>query len=431
MLRTMSTRQVPTADPAPRPRIILHADMDAFYASIEQRDRPELRGRPVIVGGTSDRGVVSAASYEARRFGVHSAMPAAIARRRCPDGIFLRGDMKKYAAVSRQVFEVFRRFSPRVEGISLDEAFLDLTGTERLHGPAVEAGHAIRAAVREATALAVSVGIAPSKLVAKIASDEAKPDGLLEVRPEEVLGFLRPLPVERLWGVGPVTRERLRAEGLFTIADLETERPERLAGLLGEIGTRASELAQGRDPRDVESDRAPVSMSEENTFGEDQRDWERLAAVARGHAESVAARLRRSQWRAHTVVLKLKYGRRVRSGPRGFEQITRRHTLAEASDDGATLGREAVRLLDAAPRKPVRLLGVGVTGLAPARGPTQLDLLEQVHDRHRAARLNRALDTITERFGSGAVTRAGSERGHRAALSLQHKHGEREGDEED
>jgi DNA polymerase-4 len=409
-----------------RRRVILHADMDAFYASIEQRDRPELRGRPVIVGGTSNRGVVSAASYEARRFGVHSAMPAVIARRRCPEGVFLRGDMKKYAAVSRQVFEVFRAFSPDVEGISLDEAFLDLTGTERLHGPAVEAGHAIRAAVREATRLAVSVGIAPSKLVAKIASDEAKPDGLLEVRPEEVLDFLRPLPVERLWGVGPVTRERLRAEGLYQIGDLEKQRPERLAGLLGEIGSRASELSQGRDARDVESDRAPVSMSEENTFGSDQDDWEQLANVVRGHAESVSRRLRRSGWRARTVVLKVKYAMRVRSGPRGFHQITRRRTLRDVSDDGAALGREAVALLLAVPRQPVRLIGVGVTGLLRDAGPAQLDLLERVHDTPRAARLNRAMDSITERFGADAVKRAGSERGARAGLSLQHKHGESE-----
>ena len=185
--------------------------MDAFYASIEQRDRPELRGLPVVVGGTSTRGVVSAASYEARRFGIHSAMPTLEARRRCPDAVYLPGDMKKYARESQRIFEIFRRFTPSVEGLSLDEAFLDLSGSERLLGPPAEVGRRLRAEVRAETGLAVSVGIAPVKMVAKIASDLAKPDGLLEVRPEEVRAFLDPLPVGRLWGVGPVAQVRLRA----------------------------------------------------------------------------------------------------------------------------------------------------------------------------------------------------------------------------
>lgn len=402
--------------------MILHADMDAFYASIEQRDCPELRGKAVIVGGTSDRGVVSAASYEARRFGVHSAMPAVVARQRCPHAVFLPGDIKKYAAVSRQVFDVFRRFSPIVEGISLDEAFLDLTGTERLHGPAVVVGHALRAAVREATDLAVSVGIAPSKMVAKIASDDAKPDGLLEIREEEVLEFLHPLPVERLWGIGPVTRERLRAEGLATIGDLAEAQPGRVAVLLGEVGSRASELSQGRDPRAVEHERIPVSLSEENTFGSDQVDWLHLAAVVRGHAESVARRLRRAELSARSVVLKLKYGARQSPGPRGFPQITRRKTFARATDDGALLGKCAVALLNAAPRRPVRLIGVGVTNVAPAT-EVQLDLLEALHDGKKSERLNRALDRVNDRFGSNTVVRAGDARGRRAGLSFQHKHG--------
>ncbi len=408
-------------------RVILHADMDAFYAAIEQRDRPELRGKPVIVGGTSDRGVVSAASYEARRFGVHSALPTVLARRRCPDGIFLRGDMRKYAAVSRQVFAIFRRFSPLVEGISLDEAFLDLTGTERLHGPAAQVGEAIRRAVRSETRLAVSIGIGPGKMVAKIASDEAKPDGLLEVAPAAVAAFLDPLPVERLWGVGPVSRERLRAQGLRTIGDLARAEPARLQRLLGMTGSQAGALARGRDPRAVEADRRPVSLSEENTFGSDQTDWDRLAAVVQGHAESVARRLRRSGWRARTVVLKVKLAKRRAAGRYGYPILTRRTTLRRASDDGRELCRAAQQLLSALPRQPVRLIGVGVTSLEGG-GPAQLELLEWVHDRGRSARLNRALDAIADRFGDQAVVRAGVERGVRAGLSFQHKHGERDAD---
>ena len=202
--------------------------MDAFYASVEQRDRPELRGRPVIVGGTGGRGVVSAASYEARKFGVHSAMPTAQARKLCPDGVYLRGDMRRYARESRRIFEVFRRFTPLVEGLSLDEAFLDVTGTERLFGSPVEVGHRLRAVVREETQLAVSVGIAPVKMVAKIASDLAKPDGLLEVRPGEVREFLAPLPVGRIWGVGPVARRRLEALGVTSVGDLMQADTEQL-----------------------------------------------------------------------------------------------------------------------------------------------------------------------------------------------------------
>jgi len=185
-------------------RSILHADMDAFYAAVEQRDRPELRGKPVIVGGTGPRGVVSTASYEARAFGVHSAMPAFEARRLCPDGIFLRGSMRRYSQESKRIFEIFRRFTPQLQGLSLDEAFLDVTGTERLFGTPVELARRLRREVREETGLAVSVGIAPVKLVAKIASDLAKPDGLLEVGAEGLRDFLDPLPVSRIWGVGPV-----------------------------------------------------------------------------------------------------------------------------------------------------------------------------------------------------------------------------------
>jgi len=408
------------------PRVILHADMDAFYASVEQRDRPELRGKPVIVGGGGPRGVVSAASYEARKFGVRSAMPGFEARRLCPDGIFVRGDMRKYSAVSRDVFAVFERFSPLVESISLDEAFLDLTGTERLHGPPRRAAEALRAAVREATGLAVSVGIAPSKLVAKIASDEAKPDGLLEIRPDEVRAFLDPLPVGRLWGVGPVAEARLLAQGITTIGDLARRDAAQLRALLGEsLGSQAAALACGEDVREVQPDRAAVSYSEENTFDTDVVDRARICAVIQDHAESVARRLRRDGLAARTLMLKIKLAQRKskvagidwRSGPRLYPILTRRATLPEPSDDGALFTREAQRLLERLPADPIRLVGVGATNLVSS---SQLGLFGE----RKARQLNRALDAITERFGSRAVVRAGQEAASRAALSHQRKRGE-------
>jgi len=419
--------------------VILHADMDAFYASVEQRDRPELRGKPVIVGGGGPRGVVSAASYEARAFGVRSAMPGFEARRLCPDGIFLRGDMRKYSAVSRDVFAVFARFSPLVEPISLDEAFLDLTGTERLLGPPRAAGEALRRAVREATGLAVSVGIAPTKMVAKIASDEAKPDGLLEVTADEVRAFLEPLPVGRVWGVGPVAEARLRAAGITTIGELARQDPERLRGRLGEaLGEQAATLARGLDPRAVVPDRDAVSYSEENTFDTDVSDRERIGAVIQDHAESVARRLRRDGLAARTVVLKVKLaakrtpqlpggmgeGGDWRGGARAYPILTRRATLAEPSDDGAAFTREAKKLLLRTPAVPIRLVGVGATNLIPLAA-AQLALFEP-RERRKSVRLNRALDEIAERFGSRAVVRAGQEAASRAALSLQRKRGDRE-----
>jgi DNA polymerase-4 len=418
------------------PRVILHADLDAFYASVEQRDHPELRGKPVIVGGTGPRGVVSAASYEARRYGVHSAMPGFEARRRCPDGIFVRGDMRKYSAVSKQVFAIFRRFSPQVEGLSLDEAFLDLSGSERLLGPPRVAGEALRGAIRGEVGLAVSVGIAPSKTVAKIASDEAKPDGLLEIAADAVQGFLAPLPVARLWGVGPVADEKLHRAGFRTIGELARLPSEALVRVLGEsLGMHVAALARGDDARDVEPDRTPVSYSEENTFAGDVEDRERLAAVLLDHAESVARRLRRDGWRARIIVLKVKLARRRSAGPRGYPLVTRRATLAEPSDDGAVLAREARRLLERTPRVAVRLLGVGASGLVPvdadSAGGAQLGLFAPPAEQQRAARLNHALDAITARFGARAVVRAGQEEAVRAGLSLQHKRGEAPSDADD
>lgn len=404
-------------------RVLLHADMDAFFASVEQRDRPELRGRPVVVGGTGERGVVSAASYEARRFGIRSAMPTPQARGLCPDAVFVPGDMRRYARESKRIFEIFRRFSPRVEGLSLDEAFLDLTGTDRLFGPPREAGRQLRRAVRDETGLVVSVGIAPIKMVAKIASDLAKPDGLLEVGPDRVREFLEPLPVGRIWGVGPVARERLAALGIRLAGDLVQADTAHLERELGRWGLELARLARGEDLRDVEPWREPVSYSEENTFRQDVSDRKVLESTLIAHAEAVARRLRRDALVARTVVLKLKLGRRRRAGPRGYPLLTRRETLAEATDDGVTLSNAGSRLLErAALTEAVRLLGVGVTNLC-SRSGGQLDLFSATRENAPRTRINRALDEIRDRFGDGAIARGAAAAPERAGLSQQQKRG--------
>ena len=405
-------------------RTILHADMDAFYASVEQRDRPELRGKPVVIGGSSSRGVVSAASYEAREFGIHSAMPSAQAHQLCPHAIFLRGDMAKYSRESKRIFEIFRRFTPLVEGLSMDEAFLDLTGTERLLGPPRRVAEDLRALVRAEVGLAVSCGIAPVKMVAKIASDEAKPDGLVEVTPEGMRGFLDPLPVERIWGVGPVAQERLARQGIHTIGDLARSDPKRVERTLGDWGAGVRRLARGQDVREVEPYRGAVSMSEENTFGHDIDDRGAMEAAILSHAENVARRLRRSGLVARTVVLKLKLARRVAAGPRGFPLLTRHETLREPTNDGDVIAVAARALLRRAElTEPIRLLGVGTTNLAPAN-PEQLSLLPEGRKKERRARLNESLDELTDRFGPGTVRRAGQSEVERAGLSFQIKRGE-------
>jgi len=409
--------------PAKVRRVVLHADMDAFYASVEQRDRPELRGRPVIVGGTGRRGVVSAASYEARVFGVRSAMPTYEARRLCPDGVFLAGSMQRYTRESRRIFEIFRRFTPLVQGVSLDEAFLDISGTARLFGPPAELGRQLRGAVRDQTGLAVSVGIAPVKMVAKIASDLAKPDGLLEVTDAGVRDFLDPLPVGRLWGVGPVTRQRLEAAGLRCVGDLAAAGSGRLEALLGSWGVEIARLARGEEVGEVEPYREPVSYSEENTFSEDVSDRDVLRATIIAHAEAVGRRLRADGVRARTLVLKLKLARRRAPGARGYPVITRRVTLAAPTDDGDALARAAFAQLErAALREPVRLLGVGATNLV-GRREEQLSLFADAEPAGRRGRLNRALDELTRRFGADAVVRGGPADTERAGLSHQWKRG--------
>jgi DNA polymerase-4 len=384
-------------------RAILHADMDAFYASVEQRDHPELRGRPVIVGGTSTRGVVCAASYEARVFGVHSAMPTVHARKLCPQAVFLRGDMAKYRRVSKQIRAVFESVSPEVEPLSLDEAFIDVTASRTLFGEPLAIGRLLKERVRAETDLAVSVGIGPGKMIAKLASDASKPDGLLEIKADGVRGFLDPLPVGRLWGVGPVTRGVLERAGLRTIADLRAIAVERLRRIAGPATEHLRALAEGEDPREVDPAREAKSYGEENTFGEDVRDDAMARAAIIVHAEAVARRLRHDGMRGRVVVLKMKLAERL--GPGKFRLLTRRTTLPAPTDDGKVLSDAALALWTAnRPRIPVRLLGVAAAGILPAAAP-QLALFDDRVDRRRA--LNTALDRVLARFGDDAIARGG------------------------
>jgi DNA polymerase-4 len=377
--------------------------MDAFYASVEQRDHPELRGRPVIVGGTSTRGVVCAASYEARVFGVHSAMPTVHARKLCPHAVFLRGDMAKYRRVSKQIRAVFESVSPEVEPLSLDEAFIDVTASRTLFGEPLAIARLLKERVRTATDLAVSVGIGPGKMIAKLASDASKPDGLLEIKADGVRAFLDPLPVGRLWGVGPVTRGVLERAGLRTIADLRAIPMERLRRIAGPATEHLRALAEGEDPREVDAEREAKSYGEENTFGEDVRDDAMARAAIIVHAEAVARRLRHDGVLGRVVVLKMKLAERL--GPGKFRLLTRRTTLPAPTDDGKALSDAALALWSAnRPRIPVRLLGVAAAGIVPVAAP-QLALFTDRVDRRRA--LNTALDRVLARYGDDAIARGG------------------------
>ncbi len=406
--------------------IIMHADMDAFYASVEQRDDPALRGRPLAVGGSSARGVVAAASYEARKFGVRSAMPSFEARRKCPDLIFVRGNMALYKRESRRVFEIFQDFSPAVERLSLDEAFIDLTGTERLLGDPVEVGERLRRRVHDELGLPMSVGIGPIKMVAKIASQSAKPDGLMHVSQAEVRGFLDPLPVRRIWGVGPVAGDRIVSAGFETLGDLARATDAELTSRLGDWGVEIAKLARGEDVREVEPYRDAVSYSEEHTFMNDISDHDMLESMILTHAESVARRLRRDAVRARTVVLKWKEAKRTAPGPRGYPLRSRQVTLGDATDDGMTVASAAAGLLrKSGPTVPIRLIGVGCTNLLEDVDSTQTTLFHDTR-MHKRNDLNRTLDRIDDRFGQGTVTRATQHSTERAGLSMQVKRGDGE-----
>jgi DNA polymerase IV len=376
--------------------------MDAFYAAVEQRDRPELRGRPVIVGadprGGKGRGVVATASYEARRFGVGSAMPISQAWRACPQGAYVRPDMEKYAAVSKQVMEVLRQFTDAVEPISIDEAFLDVTGSRRLFASAGAAAsgediaRALKAAIRERTQLTASVGVASSKMVAKVASDIRKPDGLVVVPPGTEAAFLAPLPVRRLWGVGPKLEEVLIKIGVRTIGELASCDPARLERRMGTHGHDLVQLALGIDAREVVSEGEEAkSIGQETTFDADTADVERLRTTLLELCDAVARRLRHHATRARTVTLKYR--------DEDFQTCTRAETLRAPTDSGDEMFEAAWRLFRGVHgRRKVRLLGVYASSLG---GPAQMPLFTAP-----PSPADRARDLVEERFGEGILTRA-------------------------
>jgi DNA polymerase-4 len=382
----------------PRARTILHVDMDAFYASIEQRDDPALRGRPVLVGSERARGVVCAASYEARKFGCRSAQPMSVAKRMCPQAVVVKPTFAKYAEASEAMFAVLHDVSPLVEPLSIDEAFVDVTGTERLLGPAVEVARGIKRRIKDTLLVTASVGVAPNKFLAKLASDMNKPDGLTIVAPDRVLEILDPLPIERMWGVGPATAVKFHERGVRTIGALRAWTHDRL---VREFGAASAEhffrLARGDDDRDVVPDSQAKSIGHEQTFEVDVESAEDVRVVLLSQVEAVGRRLRRHAVRARGVTVKIRYG--------DFETITRAATLSEPTDATDDLRREATAIFDKwakASFRPVRLIGVSATRLS--EGGAQLPLFGGA-DAERKRRLDRTLDALKDRFGGDAIRR--------------------------
>jgi len=381
--------------------MIIHADMDAFYASVEIRDRPELADKAVAVGGSAEgRGVISAANYVARRYGVHSAMPTVTAKRLCPDLILLPGRMDLYAEVSQQIRRIFERFTPLIEPLSLDEAFLDVAQSEKLFGPAESIGRKIKQAVKKELGLVVSIGIAPNKFIAKIASDIDKPDGFVYVAQDQIQAFLDPLPIKRIWGVGKVTEKHLQRLGIYTVKDLRLQPKESLLQRFGEHGAHLWALAHGIDHRPVISDYDAKSISHEVTFPQDIEDKDTLLAILLQLTEQVATRLRRHGYEGRTVHLKIRYS--------DFTTLSRSHTLDHASNITSELWQAAKTLfltkLPETKLPPVRLLGMGVSGFdRQDAGYLQQDLFAP--DSVKERKIDKVTDAVKERFGANALRR--------------------------
>jgi len=379
---------------------ILHVDMDAFFVSVELLERPELRGKPVVVGGRPDqRGVVSAASYEARKYGIHSAMPLRTAGRLCPHAVFLDGHHEKYGEWSDRVATILARFSPIVEMVSIDEAYLDLAGTERLHGPPLAAADKLLRTITQTTALPCSAGLATTRLVAKVASDQAKPRGLVWVAPGREAQFLAPLPVRKIPGIGEVTERALRAMGIETVEQIAVVPQEKLETIFGQWGTALYRKARGGDSYEFVIDAEPKSISHNHTFGEDTEDANALAAMLSHLSQKACKRLREAGLATRTLTLTIRYA--------GFETHTRSKTLGEPTRldaDIFTVFQELFRV-HRDPRRKVRLLGVSLSGLT--HGNEQLDLLD-AERRARLEKLTSAADRLRDRFGFSKVQFGGS-----------------------
>ncbi|UCG52741.1 MAG: DNA polymerase IV [Candidatus Latescibacterota bacterium] len=380
-------------------RAIIHVDMDAFYASVEVRDDPSLAGKPVIVGGTPEgRGVVAAASYEAREYGIHSAMSAFRAKKLCPHAVFIRPRMRHYSSVSKQIFAIFREYTPLVEPISIDEAFLDVTGSLSLFGPAEEIGRTIKRRIRETIGLTASVGVAPNKFLAKLASDLEKPDGFVIIKAEEAISRLAPLPVGKLWGVGKVTQKKLISHGIPTIKDLRDFPTGKLETIVGSQARRLRDLANGIDNRPVAVGEESKSIGAETTFPKDIYDAERLMEVLDSLVERVAKRLRKEGYRAHAVHLKARYP--------DFKTVTRVVTLPAATASTKKI-QETVRelfekRLDRQDR-PLRLVGVSTSQLVRAK-KDELELFPDDQEEQRE-KVDHLLDELQKRYGSQTIWR--------------------------
>jgi len=380
--------------------MILHIDMDAFYASVEQLDNPELRGKCVIVGGASNRGVVSAASYEARKFGVRSAMPIFEAKRKCPGGIFIPTRMARYKAVSKNIMRVLKDFTPFVEPVSIDEAYLDISGCERLYGGPEALASNIKKSIKETVHLTCSVGVAPAKFLAKIASDMDKPDGLTIIKPEETHRFIAALPIRKVPGVGEMTHKKLDAMGIETLGDVKRYPEEKLFRQLGKFGKRLQDLSAGIDSSRVNTMSEHKSVSSEETLREDTDDKAFLSRYLLKHAEDVARQLRKLDVRAKTITLKIKHS--------DFRLSTRSITVPTPVQSSEAIYREARNLLSVYPsRKKIRLIGVGVSGLVSKDTPEQLALFDSSGGKDdKWEKVGRTVDSIAEKYGTSAIKRA-------------------------
>ena len=375
--------------------------MDAFYASVEILDNPDLRGRPVIVGGRPDkRGVVAAASYEARKFGIHSAMPTSQAMRLCPHAILLSGRMERYVELSHQIREIFFRYTPQIEPISLDEAFLDVTGSIQLLGPAKKIGQEIKTQIKKELRLIASVGIAPNKFLAKLASDLEKPDGFVVITEENKQDILDPLDISRIWGIGKVTEKALKAIGISTIGQLRKTDATKLQDILGNTTAHILFLAKGIDNREVESVHASKSMSSEHTFATDVKDKNVLLSVLLDQVDEVAQRLRKERLEARTITLKIRYG--------DFKTITRSNTLDKATNTTKILWEEAKAIFLIWRKKSggaLRLLGFGASGLID-EGIGQKELFTNPED-EKQKKVDEVFDKIKKRYGDDKIKRGG------------------------
>jgi DNA polymerase-4 len=379
--------------------MILHVDMDAFFASVEQNDNPELKGKCVIVGGKSKRGVVSAASYEARQCGVHSAMPIFQAKKLCPDAAFVKPRMYRYKQVSKKVMEILEQFSPFIKVVSIDEAYLDVTGCGRLHGTPAEIAIKIKQEIRSRTGLGCSVGIAPLKFLAKIASDMDKPDGLTEITEAETAGFIDNLAIGKVPGVGKITGKILTEMGIYKLGDVRQYTDKVLTERLGKFGRRLMALAMSRDDARVLPGSSAHSISTETTFSENTDDRQLLKTKLLGQSESVARQLRAKKFKARTVTLKVKHA--------DFRLVTRRTTLDRPTQSGMTIYKAAAALFrNYLLTDDLRLIGVGASGLLPADTPVQQDLFSAAAGSgEKWDEADRAVDDITLKFGRDTIKR--------------------------